>query len=510
MADSRCTETRGDQREVNNARTRHYRTDKAGVNASATATEQTRDPVDTVQHAPINGTPEKTETPDIVIHVNAAAACCAVTITVITVSIAITITINSSLALNVRRLRLTFALDSSKDDFSISDHNHALGWLGFRHLRCIHVHFDAWGPPLTDTADMDSQPLDSSSCFISASLLREKPTTSPLRPVVALHASIELSLAYYLIMQSLTSISFSFVPGKIPPRSSKKWDISSSIPALWPLIAAYLVWMTWIDKSPEHRTRLSPWFHSLKIWEYFADYYPVSLLKECDLPPDHPYVFGYHPHGIIGMGAMATFATEATGFSSAFPGICPHLLTLTNNFDVPIYREILMALRISSVSKQSCSNILKCGPGEAITIVVGGATESLSACPGFIKAAIQHGADLVPVFSFGENDIYQQMPNEKGTTIYALQKRFQRMFGFTLPLLHGQGLLNYNLGLLPYHCRIVSVIGRPIHIEKCEKPTLDEVTRIQMKYIEELTTRIWNTYKDEFTKTHTRELNIID
>jgi len=41
-----------------------------------------------------------------------------------------------------------------------------------------------------------------------------------------------------------------------------------------------------------------------------------------------------------------------------------------------------MALGISSVSKQSCSNILKRGPGEAITIVVGGATESLSARPG--------------------------------------------------------------------------------------------------------------------------------
>ncbi|KIM68227.1 hypothetical protein SCLCIDRAFT_1186762 [Scleroderma citrinum Foug A] len=344
---------------------------------------------------------------------------------------------------------------------------------------------------------MDGRPLDISSRTLSASSLREKLsnlTTSPLRPVIALHASID------------------FVPGKIPRKrrfqtlSVAVWSTCfvlctslflylCSIPALWPLIAVYLVWMTWIDKSPEHGTRLSPWFRSLKIWEYFADYYPAS-------------------------GAMATFATEATGFSSAFPGIRPHLLTLTNNFDVPIYREILMALGISSVSKQSCSNILKRGPGEAITIVVGGATESLSARPGtadltlrrrlgFIKAAIQHGADLVPVFSFGENDIYQQMPNEKGTTIYALQKRFQRMFGFTLPLFHGRGLLNYNLGLLPYRRRIVSVIGRPIHIEKCEKPTLDEVTRIQTKYIEELT-RIWNTYKDEFAKTRTRELNIID
>lgn len=41
-----------------------------------------------------------------------------------------------------------------------------------------------------------------------------------------------------------------------------------------------------------------------------------------------------------------------------------------------------MALGISSVSKRSCSNILKRGAGQAITIVVGGAAESLSARPG--------------------------------------------------------------------------------------------------------------------------------
>lgn len=96
---------------------------------------------------------------------------------------------------------------------------------------------------------------------------------------------------------------------------------------------------------------------------------------------------------------MATFATEgnrvlncrvpalnllttATGFSAAFPGIKPHLLTLTTNFNMPFYRDILLALGVCSVSKQSCSNILKAGPGSAITIVVGGAAESLSARPG--------------------------------------------------------------------------------------------------------------------------------
>ncbi|KAF5386409.1 hypothetical protein D9757_006670 [Collybiopsis confluens] len=267
----------------------------------------------------------------------------------------------------------------------------------------------------------------------------------------------------------------------------------------------------------ESRTR---WKNELVVSE-------ACLLETAELPPDRPYVFGYHPHGIIGMGALATFATEATGFSAAFPGIKPHLLTLASNFHMPFYRDIILAMGICSVSKRSCSNILKSGPGSAITIVVGGAAESLSAHPGtadltlrkrhvdslislgFIKVAIQHGADLVPVFSFGENDIYEQMPNQPGTTIYSLQKKFQSMFGFTLPLFHGRGLLNYNIGLMPYRRQIVAVVGNPIHVEQCDKPDIEEVMRVQKMYIEELTS-IWHAYKDQFAKARTRELSIIE
>ncbi|KAI0075339.1 DAGAT-domain-containing protein [Panus rudis PR-1116 ss-1] len=343
-------------------------------------------------------------------------------------------------------------------------------------------------------------------------------TTTPLRPIPKIRTSIE------------------FAPSKIPKRRRLQtlavatWSTSiviatflffflASYPPVWPFLAIYLLWIH-LDSSPEHGGRTSPTFRSFVFWKYFAEYYPASFLKTCDLPPDRPYVFGYHPHGIIGMGAICTFATEALGFSKAFPGITPHLLTLASNFRVPFYRDMILAMGICSVSKQSCSNILKGGPGQSITIVVGGAAESLSAHPGtadltlrkrlgFIKVAIQHGADLVPVFSFGENDIYDQMPNDKGTTLYKVQKKFQQVFGFTLPLFHGRGLLNYNLGLLPYRRRIVAVIGRPIPVEKCAQPTLEEIRRVQEQYIDELMW-IWNTYKDEFARSRRRELSIVE
>lgn len=100
---------------------------------------------------------------------------------------------------------------------------------------------------------------------------------------------------------------------------------------------------------------------------------------------------------------------------------------------------------------------------------------------------LSYRADLVPVFSFGENDIYEQLSNEKGTRIYAIQKKFQAIFGFTLPLFHGRGIFNYSVGLMPYRHPIVCVVGRPIKVTQNPIPTKSEIEEVQARYIEELT-----------------------
>jgi hypothetical protein len=75
---------------------------------------------------------------------------------------------------------------------------------------------------------------------------------------------------------------------------------------------------------------------------------------------------------------------------------------------------------VHSVSRRSCEKLLQRGPGHAITIVVGGAQESLLSRPhtlhlvikkrmGFIKLAIRNGSYLVPVLSFGEADVSNLM-----------------------------------------------------------------------------------------------------
>ena len=91
------------------------------------------------------------------------------------------------------------------------------------------------------------------------------------------------------------------------------------------------------------------WFRSHAFWTYLKDYFPVTLVKTCELDPDRNYIFGYHPHGVLSFGAFCNFSTEATGFSKLFPGLRPHVLTLKDNFKLPVVRELMLWLGMYTI-----------------------------------------------------------------------------------------------------------------------------------------------------------------
>ena len=64
-----------------------------------------------------------------------------------------------------------------------------------------------------------------------------------------------------------------------------------------------------------------------------------SRLPSWTLPD---YLAAYRPHGVMGIGTVTNLCTEGTGFSSIFPGIHPHLMTLNMFFQVPFIRDYIM------------------------------------------------------------------------------------------------------------------------------------------------------------------------
>jgi 2-acylglycerol O-acyltransferase 2 len=302
---------------------------------------------------------------------------------------------------------------------------------------------------------------------------------------------------------------------------------SCAIPLLWPLVIPYLIYilLSKAGTSGELSQR-SEWLRKQKIWSLFASYFPARLHRTVELEPTRKYIFGYHPHGIISHGAFAAFGTEALGFSQLFPGITNTLLTLDNNFRVPFYRDYLLRMGLASVSRESCENILNKGGrngegmGRAITIVVGGAQESLETQPGtlrlilnrrkgFVKLAIRNGADLVPVLAFGENDIYEQISPATHPRLHRFQLFVKKMMGFTVPMFHARGIFNYDVGIMPYRRPMNLVVGRPIKIKQQAKPDLEYMEEIHAQYVKELM-KIWDTWKDVFAKERVSELEIIE
>ncbi|KAG9236301.1 diacylglycerol O-acyltransferas-like protein 2B [Amylocarpus encephaloides] len=298
-----------------------------------------------------------------------------------------------------------------------------------------------------------------------------------------------------------------------------------AIPLFWPLLIPYMIYCLTSKASTSgalsHRQEL---VRRSSIWSLFASYFPMRLHRTHELPPTRKYILGYHPHGIISMGAFASFATEALGFSQLFPDITNSLLTLDSNFRIPIYRDYLLALGVSSVSKESCENLLsKGGPnnegmGRAITIVIGGAAESLDAQPyslrlilkrrkGFVKMAIRTGADLVPVLAFGENDIYDQFNAESHPAIHKLQMLVKKALGFTIPLFHARGVFNYDVGLMPYRRPVNIVVGKPILVTQSSKPAQEDIDRVHEEYVQELE-QLWDTWKDKFAPHRKEEMLI--
>lgn len=300
-----------------------------------------------------------------------------------------------------------------------------------------------------------------------------------------------------------------------------------SIPLLWPILLPYTIYCLFSNAGTSGELAFrSDRLRRLPVWSLFASYFPARLHRSQELEPTRKYLFGYHPHGIISHGAFAAFATEALGFSQLFPGITNSLLTLDSNFRYPIYREYALRLGMASVSSESCVNILSKGGqngegmGRAITIVVGGAAESLDAHPGkislvlqkrkgFVKMAIRTGADLVPVLAFGENDIYEQLDTDKHPYVHKLQLLVKKVMGFTVPIFHARGIFNYDVGMMPYRRPINIVVGRPIRVVQDKEPDNAHINRVHEKYVTELM-RLWNEHKDTFAKDRRGELELVE
>ena len=122
---------------------------------------------------------------------------------------------------------------------------------------------------------------------------------------------------------------------------------------------------------------------------------------------------------------------------------------------------------------------------------------------GFIKICLQEGRPVIPVFSFGEHLLFDQDENPDGSWLKSFQDGIQKFTGgITFPSFHGRGIMQYDIGMIPFRHQVYVVIGEPLFFGKIENPNFSEIGKCQEMYIAALES-LFDKYKSKYLSKET-------
>ncbi|XP_020287975.1 2-acylglycerol O-acyltransferase 2-A-like [Pseudomyrmex gracilis] len=284
------------------------------------------------------------------------------------------------------------------------------------------------------------------------------------------------------------------------------------------LMLLYLVWMyyDWDTCNRGGRShRWTGWARNNPYCRLLCDYYPAKLVKTADLNPNKTYVFVYVPHGILPTGMMCAFGTDVLGFKDLFPGLEIRSVVLDQHFMTPFFREYTLAGGCIASNARSLEYALSSPPeepytGKAVTLIPGGASEALESKPGtyrtlikrrkgFVKLALKNGAALVPVISFGETNLYNQLHAPEGSLLRRVQNWIRKYIGLAPVIISGRGFFQYSFGLIPKRSPITVVVGSSLELPKMSTPTSEQIDEYHKKFVNLLSTT-FETEKHKYIK----------
>eukprot|EP00744_Colponema_vietnamica_P005996 GILI01008734.1.p1 GENE.GILI01008734.1~~GILI01008734.1.p1 ORF type:complete len:892 (+),score=132.72 GILI01008734.1:61-2676(+) len=208
-------------------------------------------------------------------------------------------------------------------------------------------------------------------------------------------------------------------------------------------------------------------------------------------------IIGFHPHGVFPVTVLWFHFTRR--WERMFGG-CPRVVAHGASiiFQTPILRDVAMTVGTRCVTKSAIEKVIS--EGLTPMIVPGGQAEMISSKIsdtemhivtyhiGFIRIAMNHKRAVIPLISFGENNVMGNVHFPK------MQAFFLKKMGFGFPVLP---LGKWNLPV-PLRAQLRIAVGKPVYPEEGEDDATNplHVNKVADKYFAELR-EVFYRYREE-------------
>lgn len=194
------------------------------------------------------------------------------------------------------------------------------------------------------------------------------------------------------------------------------------------------------------------------------------------------------PHGVLSYTALCAVAKS----DMRFGGLCTAVAGVV--LKTPFIKHIIGIYGAIDASSKSMSKHLSKGGAEGSLVLYTGGIAELFFCSeseetlylkerkGFVKLALKTGADIIPLYFFGNTSVLSVLNN-------STLANFSRKYQVSITLFWGW------FGLpIPRPNKLVYVRGKPLGLPHIENPSQDDIDKWHAAYIAEVQ-RIFDTYK---------------
>ena len=199
------------------------------------------------------------------------------------------------------------------------------------------------------------------------------------------------------------------------------------------------------------------------------------------------YILALQPHGVISFVGLCAWVSTTSEFRRIPTATASAVLR------TPILKHVMGIFGLTPASASNIKRILK--RGGSVIIYIGGIAELflssrkeerlyLKNRKGFIKIALREGADVIPVYLFGNTSVLTVVK-------HGVLAKLSRKLQVSLTYFWGQ----WGLPLPRSNEKLVYCRGRPMGLPHIPNPTTADVDLWHDKYVQEVI-KLFNSYKE--------------